>query len=138
MNAVGIDVSKGRSTVAILRPMGEVVMTPEDVGHSGPELKELAHRILSLGGDTRVVMEATGRYHEPIAAQLHEHGKSFGKSPFIVRSICRFECTQRFALIYFLEPCQRGLKSYCLFYLLNIRLMEYIIYPLFQIQHLLQ
>ena len=74
MNAVGIDVSKGRSTVAILRPMGEVVMTPEDVGHSGPELKELAHRILSLGGDTRVVMEATGRYHEPIAAQLHEHG----------------------------------------------------------------
>ena len=49
-------------------------MTPEDVGHSGPELKELARRILSLGGDTRVVMEATGRYHEPIAAQLHEHG----------------------------------------------------------------
>ena len=74
MNAVGIDVSKGRSTVAILRPMGEVVMTPEDVGHSSSELKELAHRILSLGGDTRVVMEATGRYHEPIAAQLHEHG----------------------------------------------------------------
>ena len=28
MNAVGIDVSKGRSTVAILRPMGEVVRTP--------------------------------------------------------------------------------------------------------------
>ena len=31
MNAVGIDVSKGRSTVAILRPMGEVVQTPIDV-----------------------------------------------------------------------------------------------------------
>ena len=28
MNAVGIDVSKGKSTVAILRPMGEVVQTP--------------------------------------------------------------------------------------------------------------
>ena len=31
MNAVGIDVSKGRSTVAILRPMGEVVQMPTDV-----------------------------------------------------------------------------------------------------------
>ena len=30
MNAVGIDVAKGKSTVAILRPMGEVVQTPID------------------------------------------------------------------------------------------------------------
>ena len=28
MNAVGIDVSKGKSTVAILRPLGEVVSLP--------------------------------------------------------------------------------------------------------------
>ena len=33
MNAVGIDVSKGKSTVAILRPMGKVVQTPVDVPH---------------------------------------------------------------------------------------------------------
>ena len=33
MNAVGIDVSKGKSTVAILRPFGEVVHLPFDVAH---------------------------------------------------------------------------------------------------------
>lgn len=74
MNAVGIDVSKGRSTVAILRPMGEVIQAPIDVMHDSISLECLAHQILALGEETRVVMEATGRYHEPIARELHEHG----------------------------------------------------------------
>lgn len=74
MNAVGIDVSKGRSTVAILRPMGEVVQAPEDVNHDAVSLKRLAYKILALGEETKVLMEATGRYHEPVAAELHEHG----------------------------------------------------------------
>ena len=33
MNAVGIDVSKGKSMVAILRPYGEIVSTPFEVKH---------------------------------------------------------------------------------------------------------
>lgn len=74
MNAVGIDISKGRSTVAILRPMGEVVQTPLDVMHDKASLEKLAHQILALGENTRVVMEATGRYHEPVARELYEHG----------------------------------------------------------------
>ena len=74
MNAVGIDVSKGKSTVAILRPMGEVVQTPIDVPHDAVSLERLAYQILSLGENTRVVMEATGRYHEPVATELHDHG----------------------------------------------------------------
>lgn len=74
MNAVGIDVSKGKSTVAILRPMGEVVQTPVDVLHDAASLERLAYQILSLGENTRVVMEATGRYHEPVAQELHDHG----------------------------------------------------------------
>lgn len=28
MNAVGIDVSKGKSTIAVMRPFGEVVASP--------------------------------------------------------------------------------------------------------------
>lgn len=28
MNAVGIDISKGKSTVAIMRPYGEIVASP--------------------------------------------------------------------------------------------------------------
>ena len=35
MNAVGIDVSKGKSTVAALRPYGEVVASPFDLAHPG-------------------------------------------------------------------------------------------------------
>ena len=74
MNAVGIDVSKGKSTVAIMRPFGEVYRTPFDVSHTGSELSDLAKLLKSLPGETRVVMEATGSYHAPIAWTLHSAG----------------------------------------------------------------
>ena len=41
MNAVGIDVSKGKSMVAILRPLGEVVQTPMEIKHNKMDLKQL-------------------------------------------------------------------------------------------------
>lgn len=63
MNSVGIDVSKGRSTVAAMRPFGEVVISPFEVCHTDSELSELARRLKSLDGETRVVMESTGNYH---------------------------------------------------------------------------
>ncbi|MCR5074884.1 MAG: IS110 family transposase [Ruminococcus sp.] len=72
MNAVGIDVSKGKSTVAVLRPFGEVVASPFDVAHTGSELKSLADFVKNLCGETKVVMEATGNYYESIAHYLHE------------------------------------------------------------------
>jgi transposase len=74
MNAVGIDVSKGKSMVAALRPMGEVALPPKEFLHTEVGLEQMAHAILALGDDTRVVMEATGRYHEPVAMALHECG----------------------------------------------------------------
>ncbi|MEE0981148.1 MAG: IS110 family transposase [Acutalibacteraceae bacterium] len=74
MNAVGIDVSKEKSTVVILRPFGEVVAAPYDVSHTDSELDRLAKVIKKLPGETRVVMEATGVYYEPVARRLHEHG----------------------------------------------------------------
>jgi len=72
MNAVGIDVSKGKSTVAVLRPYGEVVASPFDVAHTESDLKALADSIKKLPGKTKVVMEATGNYYETIARYLHE------------------------------------------------------------------
>ena len=39
MNAIGIDVSKGKSTVAVLRPYSEVVVSPFDVAHTGSDLR---------------------------------------------------------------------------------------------------
>lgn len=74
MNSVGIDISKGRSTIAVMRPFGEVAISPFEVRHTDSELSELARRLKSLNGETRVVMEATGNYHAPVAKQLHDAG----------------------------------------------------------------
>jgi len=67
MNAVGIDVSKGKSTIAVARPFGEVVSKPCEVRHTANELRELADYLKSLDGETRVILEHTGRYYEPVA-----------------------------------------------------------------------
>lgn len=74
MNAVGIDVSKGKSMIAVMRPGKETVIEPFEIGHSDSELIDLAKLIKSLGEETRVVMEATGNYHAPVAWLLHDAG----------------------------------------------------------------
>lgn len=73
-NVAGIDVSKGKSMVSVLRPFGEVVAKPFTVHHTGSELRELADYLKSLDGETRAVMEHTGRYYEPVAQFLHDAG----------------------------------------------------------------
>ena len=74
MNSVGIDVSKGKSMIAVMRPFGEVVCSPFEVSHTSSELSKLTKLLKSLDGETRVVMEATGNYHLPIAVTLHKAG----------------------------------------------------------------
>lgn len=74
MNSVGIDVSKGKSMIAVMRPFGEVVISPYEVPHTDSGLSELAKLLKSLDGETRVVMEATGNYHAPVAWLLHDAG----------------------------------------------------------------
>lgn len=74
MNAVGIDVSKGKSTVAVIQPFGVIVAEPFDVFHTDSGLKKLVSFIKSLSGETKVVMEYTGTYYEPIANALYYAG----------------------------------------------------------------
>ncbi|WP_152651643.1 IS110 family transposase, partial [Christensenella hongkongensis] len=74
MNAVGIDISKGKCMVAILRPFGEVVASPFEIQHTAHELRRLVERLKSLEGETRIVMEHTGNYYLPVAMHLHEAG----------------------------------------------------------------
>lgn len=74
MNAVGIDVSKGKSMVSVLRPFGEVVAKPFEISHTAGDLDSLASYLQSLDGETRVILEHTGRYYEPVARKLHEAG----------------------------------------------------------------
>ena len=66
MNAVGIDVSKGKSMVAALQPGGKLLARPFEVLHTKSGIKELISFAHTLGGDTRIVMEHTGRYYEPL------------------------------------------------------------------------
>ena len=63
-----------------MRPFGEVVISPVEVRHTDSELSELARQLKSLNGETRVVMEATGNYHAPVAKLLHDAGCMFPSS----------------------------------------------------------
>ena len=74
VNCVGIDVSKGKSMIAVMRPLGEMVIPPFEVGHTDVELCELSRWLRGLDGEIRVVMEATGNYHLPVANFLHDCG----------------------------------------------------------------
>ena len=74
MNAVGIDVSKGKSMVAILRPYGEIVSKPFEVRHTASGIYSLIEHIKSIDGESRIVMEHTGRYYEPLIHELSKSG----------------------------------------------------------------
>lgn len=74
MNSVGIDVSKGRSMIAVMRPFGEVVVSPFEIHHTDSELCELTKLLSGLSGETRVVMESTGNYHLPVAWLPNDSG----------------------------------------------------------------
>ncbi|MEA4807622.1 IS110 family transposase [Acetobacterium wieringae] len=72
MNAVGIDVSKGKSMIAIIRPYGEIVSLPFEIRHTSKEIRSLINQIQSIDGESRIVMEHTGRYYEPLARELSQ------------------------------------------------------------------
>ena len=74
MYAVGIDVSNGKSTVAVLRSKVQKNVKPFEVTHTAESLKHLAEKLNSLDSDVRIVMEHTGRYYESVAQFLHGAG----------------------------------------------------------------
>lgn len=74
ITAVGIDVSKEKSVVAIRRPGGEVVQMPFEVKHTTSDLKAFVTLLHQTGGEIRIVMEHTGIYWYPIARALSNAG----------------------------------------------------------------
>ena len=54
MNAVGIDVSKGRSTVTIRQPGDVVVLPLRDFRHTQSSINEFIATIKKLNGATKV------------------------------------------------------------------------------------
>ena len=74
MNAVGIDVSKKKSTVTIRQPGDVILLHPRDYRHTQSSINELIATIKGLDGETKVCMEHTGRYYEPMASWLSSAG----------------------------------------------------------------
>lgn len=75
MNAVGIDVSKGKSTVTISRPGDIVLMPPCNIPHTQSAIiNRLINEIQALDGETKVCMEHTDRYYKPVATWLTNAG----------------------------------------------------------------
>ena len=70
MNAVGIDISKGKSMICVLQPFGKIVAKPFEVQHTLSSINHLIAYLKGLEGETRIVMEHTGRYYEPMAKWL--------------------------------------------------------------------
>ena len=74
MISVGIDVSKGKSMVCIMKPGGEVLKTPFEMLHSMESILHLVKLINSYDEEVRVILEDTGYYHLPVVTLLVEKG----------------------------------------------------------------
>ena len=72
---VGIDVSKGKSTISILSIEGEVIEMPFDVNHDLTDLSSLDEKLRKFPKESiKIVLEQTGTYHLPILSYLLEKG----------------------------------------------------------------
>ncbi len=72
---VGIDVSKGKSTVAILSAVGEVIEEPFEIKHDIEGLNFLDEKLKDIPNeDLKIVMEETGTYHLPVLGYLLDKG----------------------------------------------------------------
>ena len=74
MFAVGVDVSNGHSTVAVLGAERKVVMKPFEVQHTTDGFAFLVEKLSGLDGDVRIVMEHTGRFYEAVAMSMYQAG----------------------------------------------------------------
>lgn len=74
MISVGIDVSKGKSTICAMKPYGEIVFPTKDYKHTKTDLDALHKKVSRFKEDIHFVMEATGTYHLPVASYLKERG----------------------------------------------------------------
>lgn len=74
MNAVGFNVSKSKSAVAVLHPGVKVVAKPFDVLHLSADIQSLDRLIQSVEGESRLVVECTDTMNP-------SHGKRLTDGP---------------------------------------------------------
>ena len=76
MIAVGIDVSKHKSTVAILDGDGSIRAHPYEMNHSKAELNALIKYIKAVDDHAVILMEPTSHYHYPVLRAFLDAGLS--------------------------------------------------------------
>ena len=74
MIAVGIDVSKSKSTVAILDSYGTILATPFNMAHTQLEMNAFISRLKAFNEPVTILLEYTGHYHYPVLKKLQEEG----------------------------------------------------------------
>ena len=74
MYAVGIDVSKGKSTISIITTEGDVIEEPFEIIHDQNGFNILLSKVKDYKREEiRFLMEATGHYHLPLLNSLIEN-----------------------------------------------------------------
>ena len=76
MLSIGIDVSKGKSTVCGMKPGGEIVYAPFEVQHTREGMLELVSLLRSSCEEVRAVLESTGSYELLVMADKLEEVKT--------------------------------------------------------------
>ena len=72
MIAVGIDVAKAKSMVAILSDDSEIIKAPFEIANTESGLSSLCKIIKELQDKVYCVVESTGVYHFPANRKLQE------------------------------------------------------------------
>lgn len=74
MISVGIDISKGKSKICALKEGKEIIWKPFDVHHNKMGVKNLITKLRGLKDEVKIILEATGFYHQPLLISLKEAG----------------------------------------------------------------
>lgn len=74
MIAVGIDVSKAKSTVAILNSDGSILAKPFEMKHTLDEMNAFTGYLKEIQEPLIILMEYTGHYHYPVLKKLQSDG----------------------------------------------------------------
>ena len=73
MFAIGIDVSKSKSTIAIIKD-GEIYVKPFTINHSQEGFQCFENKLNNIDkSQIKIVMESTGIYHLPLLTKLLEN-----------------------------------------------------------------
>ena len=74
MIAVGIDVSKSKSMVAVLDSYGTVLASPYTGNHDATDMNALVAYLKGFEEPVTILMEYTGHYHYPVLKKLQDEG----------------------------------------------------------------